>query len=378
MLDRIAGYNPTINQYNSGQQPPRNDPFDSRIGNGDLPGGFQGTANRAYTRNVQGNELMGQRMGALLAANNPYMRNAVNRGREQAASRGLLNSSMAAGSAQRAAIEAASPIAAQESQAYVQAASDNQRWLNERQSEQDRLAAANASSAGASAAGAAAAAMQLQMQRERLAFEGEQQGLNRTQALFMADRQMENELTLGEAGYGWDLGRAAFGFENEDYRAGRDFGFQTERDFRQFGFETERDFREFGFEDYAANRDEGFQVARDWRNFGFEERLSDQDYRQNRILQRDRAEQGIQDYAARTGIDLRAQGAQYLQALAMAAMEDPELFNPETVGSMASTFLPIFDDFGNSFFAGLPDLFSNFNRGSTGGSRRRTNTRRGR
>lgn len=417
-------------------QPRPNDPYDSRIGNGALPAGFQGSQNRAYTRDVQGNELMGQRLGALIAGNSAYMRNAVNRGREQAASRGMLNSSMAAGSAQRAAIEAASPIAAQEAQAYIQGASENQRWLNERASEIDRRMAAEASARGAGAQAGAMAATALQSQRERLAFEGEQRGLDRTQALFMADRQLENQLELGEAEYGWNLGRDAFGFENEDYRAGRDFGFrdyEANRDFgfedyaagRDFGFQTERDYllnqfdvegdyrgadiqterdrllnrfqeesdyrqfgnedyranRDFGFDDYAANRDNRFQTDRDYRQFNFQGRLSRQEYQQNRTLQRDRFEQGIQDYAARTGIDLSTQSAQYLAGLAQAALEDPEMFPPEVVAAMQSTFEPLFGEQANAFLAGLPDLFNNFNRGSgnqRGGNRRRTNTRRGR
>lgn len=56
------------------------------------------------------NNVVQDNLAMLLNSNSPYMRNAQQRGLEQAASRGLLNSSMAAGSAQRSAIEAANPI----------------------------------------------------------------------------------------------------------------------------------------------------------------------------------------------------------------------------------------------------------------------------
>lgn len=350
-----------LNMIPDNHQPPqpqnRNDPYDNRIGNGALPPGFQGSQNRAYTRAVQGDELMGQRLGALLDSNSRYMRSARNRGLEQAGSRGMLNSSMAAGNAQRAAIDAGAPIAAQEAGAFMQAASENQRWLNERQMEIDRLAAAEANSRASGAEAAASAGLRLQMQREQLAFEGEQRGLDRVQALYEADQQLGNQMALGEANFGWDLGRDAFQFGNEDFRANRDFGFRGAEDWRQFGFQDYAANRDFGFEDFAANRDFGFQTQRDRTQFGFE-----------RQMQQDRFNQGMQDYAFRTGVDLRAQGASFMSRMAELAALDPELYNPEVVGAMTSTFLPMFDDFAT-------DFFSQFSFGGGGSSR--TRRRRG-
>lgn len=81
----------------------------------------------------------------LLSSNSAYIRNARQRGREQAASRGMLNSSMSAGAAQRAAIEGAMPIMSQimgltsqrESQAFQQQFAQTQAtlqdWANDRQ-----------------------------------------------------------------------------------------------------------------------------------------------------------------------------------------------------------------------------------------------------
>ena len=55
-------------------------------------------------------------MDDLLKSDSPYMQQAATAGKQMAGSRGLLNSSMAAGAAQGAAISAAMPIAAQDAQ----------------------------------------------------------------------------------------------------------------------------------------------------------------------------------------------------------------------------------------------------------------------
>lgn len=80
--------------------------------------------------------------GQILDSEGAYMSNARRRGLESAASRGLANSSIAAGSSQRAAIDAAAPLISN--------------------------------------------ALNLQGQREQLAFQGEQAGLGRTQEFNMA------------------------------------------------------------------------------------------------------------------------------------------------------------------------------------------------
>jgi hypothetical protein len=155
-------------------------PTDPSVGNGALPAGFRGAQNRAYVREVQPDELSGNRITGLLDANNPYITNARRRGTEQAGSRGNINSSMAAGAAERSAIEAASPLALQEAGAFGTAAGQNLEYLNQMalegarddRAEWDRIAAMEAS--------ARAGGDRLQMQREQLAFEGEQRGLDRS------------------------------------------------------------------------------------------------------------------------------------------------------------------------------------------------------
>ena len=59
-------------------------------------------------------------MNGLLKSDNPYIKNARSQGKEHAASRGLLNSSIAAGASEKSAINAALPIAQQDASTYNQ------------------------------------------------------------------------------------------------------------------------------------------------------------------------------------------------------------------------------------------------------------------
>ena len=59
-------------------------------------------------------ELTSDRLTKMLSSDNPYMKQAKTAGTQMAAQRGLLNSSMAAGASQGAAIQAAAPIAQQD------------------------------------------------------------------------------------------------------------------------------------------------------------------------------------------------------------------------------------------------------------------------
>jgi hypothetical protein len=107
-----------------------------------LPPGF----GLDFMREITPNELVANQLESLLNSNSPYMRNAAQRGAEYAASRGNLNSSIGAGSARRAALEAAMPIAQADAQAYrdanaanfdslsqlrqMRVAGDIENWLN--------------------------------------------------------------------------------------------------------------------------------------------------------------------------------------------------------------------------------------------------------
>lgn len=153
--------------------------YDPRIGNGALPAGIQGSGNRAYTRDVQGNELSQNQMNQITSQNSPLMRNARMQGARLANSRGMLNSSMAGEASQNAVIQNAMPMALQDAQAYQTAAGQNLQYLNQRdianmQDSTQREAAASASLAAQMEMEGA-----LQRQRENLAYSGEQAELNR-------------------------------------------------------------------------------------------------------------------------------------------------------------------------------------------------------
>lgn len=182
--------------------------YDPRIGNNPLPAGTQGTANRAYTHNPQERELVSNQLTGLLAQDNPYIRNARLRANEASASRGLLNSSMAMGNAERAAIESALPIAQADAARFGQSAESNLGYLNQMAQQEAQISAqeriANANRDAASANSQADSAARLQLQREALAYQGEQSALDRAQQLGMAQFGLGSNLM--QMGYGaqWD------------------------------------------------------------------------------------------------------------------------------------------------------------------------------
>jgi len=106
-----------------------------------IPTGVSQAPNEAFVRKTQSNELTSTNLNNILAQGGDYIQNAQSRGQEVAAGRGLLNSSIASGAAERAAIEAAAPIAAQDASAYRSAASENLNYLNQRDivNQQDEL-----------------------------------------------------------------------------------------------------------------------------------------------------------------------------------------------------------------------------------------------
>jgi len=206
---------------------------DPTIGNGALPAGFRGAANRAFVRDVQRDELTSDQLNRLLQSNSPYIQQAQRAGTRGAAARGLGNSSIAAGASQAAAIQAGMPIAQADAAAFGQAAESNQRFLNEQQMSLERnetsLAAAGMQAGAATANAELAARNALQMQRERLAFEGEQGGLDRMfregmanlghmHNLGMLDAQTGARLMEMAQGFQFDIGRMGF---QQDWQAGQ-------------------------------------------------------------------------------------------------------------------------------------------------------------
>lgn len=189
--------------------------YDPRIGNSALPAGIQGTANRAYTRDVQGSELAQNQINQITSQNSPLMRNAQMRGMRNANARGMLNSSMAGEAAQNAVIESAMPMALQDARAYQEAAGQNLQYLNQRdianmQDETNRQA-----SAASSAAAQLQAESALQRQRESLAYEGEQAELQRRYGFQMGGLENQFGMERDARNYGYDLGRSNNQYQNE-------------------------------------------------------------------------------------------------------------------------------------------------------------------
>lgn len=94
-----------------------------------------------YTFNTSPDMTTSHRLTGLLAGDSDYITQARQQAAQQAASRGLQNSTLAAGAGQSAAIAAGLPIAQQEAQAYLAAAQGNQQAVT---SYQDTAMQANA------------------------------------------------------------------------------------------------------------------------------------------------------------------------------------------------------------------------------------------
>ena len=182
--------------------------------------GIQGAENRAYTRQVTNNELVSNQLNNLMNQEGAYLSNARRRGLEQANRRGMLNSSIAAGSAERAGIEAAMPIASADAAAYGTAQTQNMEALNQNLMQQrdimnqQEMARWNSVTAGQSAGMQAAIAreqmaLDSQMQRERLAYEGEQAGLGRYHQLGMSNTEYGQQLGAMGMQYGLQNQNAA-------------------------------------------------------------------------------------------------------------------------------------------------------------------------
>lgn len=202
--------------------------------------GLQGSDGRGYTRTVGPDQLVREQVNTLTESNNPYLANARRRGVEQANRRGLMNSSIAAGTGERAALEQALPIAMADAATHDRAQSENLQSMNanlmqERQVMNDMTSAelnrqaANANAAVGMAEAAARRELDLQMQRERLAFDGEQQGLSRQQQEMLSRLGYDQQSSLMDRGYGHDLGRMGAGYGYDIGRMGAGFQFDIGR-----------------------------------------------------------------------------------------------------------------------------------------------------
>lgn len=182
---------------------------------GNLPTGMYNAGGsggpNAYVRNTQPNELVSTNLNNLLDENGQYMQLARQSGLDLASDRHLLNSSIAAGNSQRAAIQAGLPIAQGDSAAYMAAAGQNQDALNQ----SELTAMNNATQLGTARIGAQASMygddLGLVNQREGRAFSGEQQGLDRAFADYMSQLGHSQNVDMANLGYQHNLGTGLLG-----------------------------------------------------------------------------------------------------------------------------------------------------------------------
>lgn len=179
--------------YTAGTQP----------GGNTYPNGISGTRSDnggTAVGTVTPDELTSHNLQALLASGSPYIQQSRNQAVQQANSRGLLNSSIAAGNAQAAAIQSALPIASQDAQVAYGLQQTN---LNNLSKMQNAVIAGNGERAAALASQSAAVKVaelnnqgDLQRQREDLAYQGEQAQLNYGRQLGLSSQDYFNNSGL--------------------------------------------------------------------------------------------------------------------------------------------------------------------------------------
>lgn len=141
--------------------------------------------------NTSGGVVQGY-LNDLLSQDSAYMRNAQQTGFNQAASRGLRNSSIAAGNAQKASIESAAPILNEMMGLHSQR---EQQAFNAEQSQMDR----NLTVAGQNAT----MANQAQLQNAAQAYQAQQNALDRTQMVNNKILDAEIQARQAQQDYGF-------------------------------------------------------------------------------------------------------------------------------------------------------------------------------
>lgn len=174
-------------------------------------------------RTVQDPELVRNQLTGLLDSSSSYIRNARDKGTAFAASRGLMNSAGAAGSAEGAAIDAALPIAQQDAAWYGKTSGDN-------------MDAANAALLGklqsdTSMYGADTSAA-ASMANANLNYQAELKRIQSDETLSQAQREFQMQQAIQQHGWnvdtmntqhGWD--QDAYNQQNKDAR--NNFTYQT-------------------------------------------------------------------------------------------------------------------------------------------------------
>ena len=226
-----------------------------------LPGfGVAGVAGTAV-RQPTGDELVKNQLSSLLAGDSQYIQNARTRGAKQAASRGLLNSSLASAASESSAINSALPIASQDAQAFSAANAQNQNDLNaasllkfkyDLENQPGPMVGVNV--------GANAIDSQIDHDR-RLELMRESSRLEREAA--REDRGWRSGESAADRA--WRTGESGLDRQFQSSERGRDRDFQRMMTEMGWGFDLERDDRRMAFEDYMFSRESGRRDREMWQ-----------------------------------------------------------------------------------------------------------------
>lgn len=241
-------------------------------------------------------------MGQIMDNNNPYLQNATRRGLETANARGLLNSSIASGASQQAAIEASQPIFNQamnltaQQQAQDFQASQNARAMAGQFTSQNNQNTFN------SAQNLLNNANQLNSQRENLGFQGQQNDLNRTQNVNQA--LLDAALRERQMGYGAALDSQARAEQlGNQYQVSQNQAIQNQQfNERNMALQSQMQYNTALQQDWLANN--SFN-----RNF----------------------------YGQLATLPVQSAASMY-QMLAQNAMQQPDVFTPDVISGFTNFF----------------------------------------
>ncbi len=193
-----------------------------------LPAGMS-MGNLGYTRAVQPDELMSTHAATLAAGDNRLIRDARMRGAQAGASRGGINSNLAAATGEQAALGQVAEKHAQEAGAYGNAATQNLESLA-----RQRIAA-EGNQAQLEAAGIGAGASMYASDN----------------SLLSARERNELERSLTESGREYQTGERLGTQQYQSGQAQLDRDFTTNRDERQFGYNRQLEQDRFGYSELA-------------------------------------------------------------------------------------------------------------------------------
>lgn len=228
-----------------------------------LPGfGVAGVAGTTV-RQPTGDELVKNQLSSLLAGDSQYIQNARTRGAKQAASRGLLNSSLASAASEAAAINSALPIASQDAQAFSAANAQNQNDLNAASLMKYQSDLVNQNHATSNVNyGFTGNALDSQLEHDRrIELMREQSRLEREGA--REDRDWRSGESREERM--WRTGESGADRDWRSSESGRDREFQQRMAELGWGFDLERDDRRYAFESSMFDRETGRRDREMWQ-----------------------------------------------------------------------------------------------------------------